>query len=238
MKRLYIILPIFLILASCSSAVVDYAIINGKVQRAINGEGIANQSLYVMTRKSTGSGFLATKKILDQKRVLTDQNGNFSVALVREAGAFVTVVYEGDADYFGTAIYRDYSIDEPVIIETDKLIKFKILVKNTKPFDENDFIYISFFAGFSNVRRTGIENYGVANTYRPEQPSPGGVFGSYEETSWTGMDVNSIIHYSVRESAEHFKIQWIMKKNGTETNGFTDDIPYNINEVNSFSYEY
>src|SRR5690554_1737340 len=161
MKILYIILPILLMISSCSSDDVDYATIDGKVQRAINGNGIANQTVIVMTRKSTGSGLFSTTKELDRKEVITDENGNFSIALINEAGAFVTIVYQGDDDYFGTGIYRDYSIDEPVIIEIDKFIKFKIFVNNTNPFDENDFIKIDFFAGLSNVVRTGIENFGV-----------------------------------------------------------------------------
>jgi len=239
MKILYLILPIFLIIASCSSDDVDYATIEGKVQRAINGNGIANQSVIVMTRKSIGSGLFSTIRELDQKEVVTDENGNFSVALVNDADAFVTIVYQGDEDYFGSGVFRDYSIDEPLIIEVDKFVKFKILVNNTNPFDENDFIKIDFFAGLSNVVRTGIENFGVENTYHPEEPLPGGgAIGAYEETSWTGIDVNSIIYYSVRETAGHFKIRWSMKKSGIETDGFTDDIPYNINQVNPFSFEY
>lgn len=239
MKILYIILPILLIISSCSSDDVDYATIDGKVQRALNGNGIANQTIIVMTRKSTGSGLFSTTKELDQKEVITDENGDFSIALINEAGAFVTIVYQGDDDYFGTGIYRDYSIDEPVIIEIDKFIKFKIFVNNTNPLDEDDFIKIDFFAGLSNVVRTGIENFGVENTHHPEEPLPGGgSIGPWEEASWTGTDVNSIVYYSVRETAEYFKIRWYMKKNGIDTEGFTDNIPYNINEVNPFSFEY
>ncbi len=52
------------------------------------------------------------------------------------------------------------------------------------------------------------------------------------------MDVNSIVYYSVRETAEHFKIRWYMTKNGVESDGFTDDIPHDINEVNVYSFEY
>lgn len=239
MKLLYFILPIFLIITNCSSDDVNYATIDGKVQRAINGNGIADQSVIVMTRKSTGSGLFSTIRELDRKEVVTDINGNFSVALVNDVDAFVTISYLGDEDYFGSGIFRDYSIDEPVIIEVDKFIKFKIFVNNTNPFDENDFIKIDFFAGLSNVVRTGIENFGVENTYHPEEPLPGGgSIGPWEEASWTGTDVNSMVYYSVRETAEDFKIRWYMTKNGIETDGFTNDIPYNIEELNSYSFEY
>jgi len=238
MKIKYLLLPIFLILASCSID-DDYATINGRVQRAINGDGIADQTVIVMIRKYTGSGFFSTIKELDRTEVVTDVNGNFSVALINDSDAFITIVYQGDDDYYGTGVFIDYSIDEPVIINVDKFIKFKIFVNNTNPCDENDFVYIDFFSGLSNVVRTGIENFGVDNTYHPEEPLPGGgAIGAYEETSWTGIDVNSIVYYSVRETAEHFKIRWYMTKKGIETDGFTNDIPYDIEEVNSYSFEY
>ncbi|MDO1500504.1 hypothetical protein Q2T40_10225 [Winogradskyella maritima] len=238
MKRIYLILSIILITVSCSSDDVDYKIVNGKVERTINGDGIADQLVTVMTRKSSGSGLFSTTKVLDSAKVITDANGYFSVTLANEVDAFVTIVHQGDENYSGSGIWRDYPIDEPVIIKIDKFIKFKILVNNTNPIDENDFIHIDFFAGLSNVIRTRIENFGVDNTYHPEEPLPGGAIGAYEETSWTGADVNSIVYYSVPETAEDFKVRWFMKKNGVETDGFTEDIPYNLNQINPYSFEY
>ena len=237
MKIKYLLLPLFLILLACSSDDVDYTTVNGRVERAINGDGIANQLVTVMTRKSSGSGLFLTIKELDRKEVVTDANGNFSVALINEVDAFVTIVHQGDEDYSGSASYKDYPMDKPVIIEADKFIKFKVFVKNTNPIDENDFIKIDFFAGLSNVIRTNIENFGIDNTYHPEEPLPGGgTIGPWEETSWTGINVNSIVYYSVPETAEHFKIRWYKKKNGVETDGFTNEIPYNNNEVNPFIF--
>jgi len=239
MKISYLLFPIFLILISCSSDDADYATINGRVVRAINGNGIPDQSVIVMTRKHTGSGMLSSIKELDRTEVTTDENGDFSVALITEADAFVTVVNQGNDDYSGNASYVDYPIGAPVIIEVDKFIKFKIFVKNINPIDENDFINIDFFAGLLSVKRTNIENFGVDNTYHPEEQLPGGgSIGAWEETSWTGTNVNSIVYYSVPETAEHFKIRWFMKKNGVESDGFTNDIPYNINQLNPFSFEY
>lgn len=228
-----------MLLIGCSTDDTEYATINGSVERAINGKGIADQSVIVMTRKYTGSGLFSTIKELDRTEVVTDVNGNFSAALINEAGAFVTIVYQGNQDYQGTGIYTDYPIGAPVIIEVDKYIKFKIFVNNTNPIDENDFIYIDFFAGLSNVERTGIENFGVANTYFPEEQLPGGgTIGPSEEASWTGTNVNSIVYYSVPETADHFKIRWFMRKNGVETDGFTNEISYTMDQVNPFSFEY
>lgn len=239
MRISHLLLPIFLILISCSSDDVDYATINGRVERALNGDGIPDQTVTVMTREFIGSGLFSTIKELDRTEVVTDINGNFSVALINDVDAFVTIVHQGDEGYSGSGVFIDYPIDEPVIIKVDKFIKFKIFVNNTNPFDENDFINIDFFAGLSNVKRTNIENFGIENAYHPEEPlSGGGSIGPWEEASWTGIDVNSIVYYSVHESAEHFKIRWYKKKNGIETDGFTNDIPYDIEEVNSYSFEY
>jgi len=203
----------------------DFAVIEGRVQRAIDETGIANQSVTLITLKDTGSGLLSNREYFEQKTVTTDEDGNFSALMRSKAGAFVSASYSGDDDYYGSGILRDFSIDEPIIINTDKYIKFKISVTNTDPFDESDFIDIDLYApGLHNVIRTGIENIGVDNTS--------------EETSWTGTNVNSIVYYSVREIADEFKIRWRMVKNGIETIGYTDEIPYDVDQINSFSFDY
>ncbi len=240
MKITYLILPFFLILFGCSSDnVIDHITLYGKVERAINGDGIPDHLVTVRTRKSHGSGLLGTTEELDSKEVVTDVSGNFSVSLVNEDGAFVTITHIGGENYSSSSTYRDYSIDEPILIKVDKLIKFKISVNNTNPINENDYIKIDFFSGLHQAKRTEIENFGIDNTYHPEEPLPGGgSLGAWEETSWTGIDVNSIVYYSVPETADHFKIRWYMTKNGIETDGFTNDIPYDIEEINSYSFEY
>ena len=96
---------------------------------------------------------------------------------------------------------------------------------NNGPSEENDFIDIDLYApGLHNVIRTGIENIGVDNTS--------------EETSWTGTNVNSIVYYSAYPWADEFKIRWRMVKNGIETTGYTDEIPYDVDQINSFSFDY
>ena len=203
----------------------DFAVIEGRVQRAIDETGIANQSVTLMTTKHIGgSGFLTITKDLELKTVTTDEDGNFSTLMRSEDGAIVSAVYSGDEDYYGSGHFEDYSIDEPIIINAYKYIKFKISVTNTDPFDEYDFIDIDLYVPGNNGIRTGIENIGVDNTS--------------EETSWTGTNVNSIVSYSVREIADEFKIRWRMVKNGIETTGYTDEIPYDVDQINSFSFDY
>lgn len=236
MKTLYLLLTIILILTSCSFDDTNYVTINGKVERAINGEGIADQSVIVMTRKAHGSGLFAYTEVLDSIEVITDANGNFSTVLINDVDAFITIVYQGDEDYSGSVVFENYPINEPVIIKVDKFIKFKIFVKNTDPLDENDFIKIDLFTGITQARRTNIENFGIENTHHPANPIYN--TGAWEETSWTGINVNSIVYYSVPESADQIKIYWEKRKQGVETKGFTNNIPYDIEKVNSYSFEY
>ncbi len=239
MKISYLILSIFLILISCSSDDVDYSNITGKVERIVNGEGIANQLVVVKTRKRDGTGLFSSIIELDEAEVVTDENGKFSVSLINDVDAYVTILHLGDDIYSGSSAYEDFPINEPIIIKRDKFIKFKVSVKNTTPFDENDFIKIDFYVGLAGAITTKIENFGVDNTYHPEEQLPGGgSIGPWEETSWTGMDVNSIVYYSVYETSDKFLIQWSMKKNGIESSGFTNEIPYDINEINPFLFEY
>jgi hypothetical protein len=217
----------------------DYITINGKVEREINGDGVPNHKVTAMTRKNIGSGLFATTKELDRKQVITDESGNFSVSLVNEQDAFVTIYHNGGDNYSGSRIYRDYSINKPILLKVNKLIKFKILVNNHNPINENDYISIDFFAGRSLAENAGIENFGTINTHYPEEQLPyGGAISAYEETSWTGINVNSIVYYIVPETAETFKIKWRMTKNGIKTDGFTSEIPYNIDEENSYTFEY
>lgn len=227
MKNSIIIICSLFIVSSCKLHNIndeDFAVIEGRVQRAIDETGIANQSVTLITLKDIGSGLLSNREYFEQKTVTTDEDGNFSTLMRSKAGAFVSASYSGDEDFYGSGILRDYSIDEPIIINTDKYIKFKISVTNTDPFDENDFIEIDLYVPGHNVIRTGIENIGVDNTS--------------EETSWTGTNVNSIVSYSVREIADEFKIRWRMVKNGIETTGYTDEIPYDVDQINSFSFDY
>ena len=227
MKNLLIIICSLFLLTSCDLPVIaeDFFVVKGRVQRAIDEAGIANQSVVLITRKTIGSGLLSDTREFERKTVTTDQDGNFSTLMESKDGAFVTAVYSGDEDFYGSGIFIDYSIDEPIIINADKYIKFKISVTNTDPFDENDFIDIDLYApGLHNVIRTGIENIGVDNTS--------------EETSWTGTNVNSIVYYSAYPWADEFKIRWRMVKNGIETTGYTDEIPYDVDQINSFSFDY
>lgn len=223
-----LLLTLTLTLTSCFLDDNDTVIINGRVERTVNREGIANQSVTVIIREKDGSGILGVTKDIDQTTVLTDEKGNFSVNLIN--GDFVSIIHQGDENYSGSDILKDYSINENIIIKSNKFVKFEITVKNSNPIDENDFIEISFFGGInvSDPKRTNIENFGKVSAE----------LVNWKDTSWTGTDVNSTVYYNIEETAEHFKIYWKKKKNGLETSGFTNNIPYNVNKINTYTFDY
>ena len=68
-------------------------------------------------------------------------------------------------------------------------------------------------------------------------PGGGGV-GAWEETTWIGKDVNSVISYNVPENADQLKIIWKKRKNGIETTGFTADILFVVDQMNEYHFDY
>ena len=89
-------------------------------------------------------------------------------------------------------------------------------------------IALKTYLDVSSPRRTNIENFGLVI---PE-------LLNWKDTAWTGTDVNSTVYYSVEETSASFKIRWFQKKNGIETNGFSNNIPNNVNQINTYTFEY
>ena len=118
-------------------------------------------------------------------------------------------------------------------------LKFKIFVNNTNPFNANDYIYIDFASGNKQSFRTKIENFGIENKKYPAENLPGGgTIGAFEEASWRGVNVNSIVYYNVPENADTHKVYWLKLKNGIETSGVTLEIPHQENQINEFNFDY
>ncbi len=226
-----LVLSVFLV--NCSSDDVEYSQINGQVVRLADGSGVANQRLHIMTQKKEGSGVFSYNVLLDEvEDVYTDLEGKFSVNLITEPNAFVTITHWGDKEYFSLINHQSYWLDEEIIIPTLKAVKFNIQVINSNPFDENDYIYISLYTDTTDSQ-TGIENFGVENySYINEWGR------EFQTASWTGINVNSIIYFSVAETPEIVKVQWKMRKNGKETNGFSENIPFDMDQTNTFVFEY
>lgn len=146
-----------------------------------------------------GTGPWSYTTEIDSKQVTTDANGNFSVAMKSAADTYVHI-FKGQTDAH-TAFESSFAPDDEIVLPVYNFIKFKIFVANADPYDAEDFIYIDFYSGNYQSFRYGIENFGAQNT---RYPAENGI-GPYEEASWYGTDVNSIVYYNVRENADSFK---------------------------------
>lgn len=240
MRASILIFSFLLMLTSCVVDDENYAEINGRIERNATGEGIADQKLVVTTKVIHGSGLFSYTEDIDTREVTTDVNGNFSVTLNAPNNAFVSIYrLEAEDDPYTDFGIENFEINEDILIKVDKYVYFKITIKNTAPFDENDYVFVNFFTLPGQSFRTNIENFGVENTMHPAEDLPGGGgVGPYEEASWNGTNVNSIVYYKIPENSEAHKLYWVKRKNGNETIGFTDNIPFIVDEINTYNFEY
>ena len=238
MKTSVLIYTLLLFLISCSNEQENFITIKGRVEREINGQGISNQKVYLVINQSHGSGYWHYTTKIDSKEIITDLNGNFSVLMKNDYNTFVSVFKSQDDNYTSYEL-SNFDLNNDIVIKVHKFLKFKIYVNNTNPFDANDKLYINFNSGNNQNFRTKIENFGVQNVQYPAENLPGGgSIGAYEEASWTGINVNSIVYYNVPENANIYKVYWSKRKNMVEAMGFTPDIPFQTNQLNEYYFNY
>lgn len=238
MKIIILLSVLFLSLVSCTSEESNYITVNGRVEREISGEGVSNQIVYLTMNQYHGTGYWSYKTEIDSKQVTTDANGNFSVSMKNDYNSLVAVFKPQDENYTAFQLFS-FEPNKNVILKINKFIKFKIYVNNTNPFDVNDFVSISFASGLPQNFRTKIENLENSNTIHPAEIFPGGGgVGAYEDASWKGTNVNSIVYYNVPENADNHKIVWHKRKNGTETSGVSPEIPFQPNQINEYHFDY
>lgn len=238
MKTIILSFLLLLTLISCTEEEANYITVNGKVERTINSEGIPNQKVLLEIKKIHGTGYFAYDTTIDTKEVTTDSNGIFKTTIKTDSNTYV-LVYKPQDDNYTSYELASFYLNQDIILKVNKFIKFKIFVNNNNPFDANDLIQIDFFSGNTQNFRTSIVNLGVQNTQYPEEFFPGGGSnGPYEDASWKGTNVNSIVYYNVPENSTDYKIYWNKRKNGIETTGFTDDIPFQLNQINEYYFNY
>jgi len=238
MKKLTLICVLIILLSSCSTDDDKYVTVKGRVEREINGERISNQKVYLETIQVHGTGYWSYTTKIDSKEVITDSNGNFITSMKTDSNTFVSVFKSQDDNYTAFEL-SNFNLNQDLILKVQKFLKFKIFINNSNPFDSNDYIYIDFFSGNSQSYFTKIENFGIQNIHYPAENLPGGgTIGAFEEASWRGLNVNSIIYYNVPENADNHKIYWIKIKNSIETSGVTAEIPFVENQINEFHFDY
>lgn len=238
MKKIILIFSIVLFISSCSND-DKFITISGRVERASTGEGIDNQVVYLFIGQAHGSGpYGSYYTNIESKQVTTDLNGNFSLTVKSVDRMFVKVSKSPDNIYAGSEL-KGFNPNDKIILKVQKFLKFKIYVKNVNPFDLNDFININLVSGNVQNFRTKIENFGIENIKYPEENLPGGgTIGAFEDASWRGLNVNSIVHYNVPENAESFSIVAYKKKNGIDNTIVIHNIPFQIDQINTYNFDY
>lgn len=232
MKYLLLIAGIFLILSGCTED-EDYFVVNGRLEKAINGEGVPNEIIKLRVEQHWGSGLISGKREIDYKEVTTDSNGNFSALMKNDSNIYI-FAHKRQTD-LSSGFDGTFDPYDSIIIKTNNFVKFEVTVKNTTPFDSNDYIKVGFYTSPSQNFRTEIENFGVENIHHPEDGS--GV-AAWDESSWIGKNVNSILYYNVPENSSICKIIWTKRKNGVETEGISENIPFEADQINEYSFEY
>lgn len=228
-----LVIGIIAVVSSCKKQEGKSIVIKGRLIRELTGEPVANKGIYVSIFQWQGSGIFSTRKEIDSKVITTDVNGYFvsKMRTVENAIAFVSKMRD---EYTDLQIETNQLTDS-IILKTSKYLNFEVGVKNTNPVDGNDKIYINFFSGLEQNFQTKIENFGIPNLYIPEENGAGPI----DYPQWTGMNVNSIVHFIVPENAETFKVYWEMTKGGVESKGVTNEIPFDrTNSVHRYDFEY
>ena len=228
MKKIALILGIILVVVVSCTDDDKYVTINGKVERIINGDGIPNQIVSLQIRQVHGSGQYGTYYTdIESKQVTTDSNGKFSVVVKNADRMFVEVFKSSDENY-ATFELKSFNPNDNIILGIHKYIKFKVYVKNINPFDLNDHINVNLVTGNVQNFVEKIENFGLQNSISP----------IYLDTSWRGINVNSVIYYNIPENAERYGIVAYQIKNSVNNTIVINNIPFQINQINEFNFNY
>ncbi len=234
MKHTLFMLTIFLSLLGCTPDDDDNFLVQGRVQRSINGEGVSGQRVLLTINQSRGDQYYSYSVQIDSTWVTTDADGNFSAKMKHASNISVNAYTPENSNYSSTQL--SFSPDDPIILNVAKFIKFRIYVRNTSPVDDGDRISVDFFSDNVQSFRTGIENLADANYSWTE--TSGANSYTIEHASWFGTNVNSIVYFNVPETATTHKVIWYMRKNGIDTSGFTPEIPFQPEAVNDYTFEY
>lgn len=234
MKATLIILSLFSLLIGCSLDDETTVTVNGRVERELTGEGIGNQKIIIYVDQVRGPSSYRYSVEIDRKEVITNSDGSFS-AKVRGGGNNTSFgIYKPqDDEYESSQSPGNFYLNEYAVLKANKLVKYKVFVNNTTPFNNEDFISVNFFSK-GNSYVDGIENFGADNVYHPLEDG----IGPIEETAWHGTDVNSIIYFSVSENTPYFKLRWYKKKDGIKTEGFAENLPSEIDVLNEYHFDY
>ncbi len=207
-----------LILVSCKKLERSkIATVQGTVINSSNSKPYSNSDIYINASISNSSGFINSDKTLKFFHLKTDQNGAFQTSIsYKKDGDFFEfdkiiddkneISYPNENKYF-----LSDEIPKKITLLAKPLIKMDVEVKNTKPFDDNDAIYVSVIPQKLNYNIniiSSIQNFGSDN-----ESNNLSKLTDKSNPFWIGRNINSIIHASVQENTS-FIFYWNVRKNG------------------------
>ena len=213
----------------CSNKDVEYYTISGRILNDTSNEGMGNAMLNIKTYKIVSSynaigGSASSGSAIEEKNITTDQNGNFSVLMLKNSEIRgVTIRVLDDGNYVGKI--KDFVVNdfENILITVTKYEVLKIIVKNLNPFDSNDKIRFSAPSDYLILR----ENFGVQNEVINQQPV----------NIWVGTNINSELTYKVSPNFTK-QLEIYKTKNGVETFINTGQINIVPNQTNIYNIIY
>lgn len=218
MKYQITILFAILILASCKKLEISkIATVQGTVINSSNSKPFSNSDIYINARISNSSGFINSDKTLKFIHLKTNQNGVFQTSIIyRKEDDFFefdkiiddqnNISYPTENKYF-----LSEEISKKITLLAKPLVKMDIEVKNTKPYDDNDAVYVYIIPLKANYNINIINN--IKNFGSDNESNNLSKISDQSNPFWVGRNVNSIIHASVQENTS-FILYWNVRKNG------------------------
>ncbi|QCX01139.1 hypothetical protein FGM00_13825 [Aggregatimonas sangjinii] len=222
---------------SCQKDSADAIVVSGLVIDRDTKQGIPNMKI-----RADGVAQFGLDKRIESGNAHTDGNGAFDISIksIENAAFYEFFVnlenadsYTEESDYHGQ-LYLD-SITEyevPMVFELSKIEPLHIHLKNTEPFDDEDFVSLYFYSekmGFERVK--SVENYGAENLKYQSSTSNEGT-----RTEWVGANVNAVIKGNILVD-EELTIIVSFRKNGQLTE-VVKTLEGKRNKVNEIHIDY
>ncbi|WP_435579304.1 hypothetical protein [Gilvibacter sp.] len=239
----------FGVFSNCALEEENSQRVRGKLVSEVSGEGIPNTRVDGMVQKSSGSGFFSNTVDLGRAEIVTDANGEFEFNVGYESRKDWVWFVKPDEDQ-STAILNlipRFDMDDleegPVLLYVREFHPLEIEIKNTTPFDENDFIGVSVFFTvqqnnnevnaryFHNVFYAFENRSGVNLPWDPPADDDG------LRPEWLGDSIDTTLFGRLQEATE-YKVIWNVRKNGVWTENSTDLTPVNTTGLNRVVIEY
>lgn len=208
-----------LLLLSCKNFERTKTIqIQGVVINSSNHKPFCDSDIYLNLNISNSSGFIDRNKTLKFCHLKTDIKGTFQTTITyNKADDFLEfdkiidnhndISYPNENKYF----ISDFENQKNITLYAKPLVKMDIEVKNTKPFDDNDAVYVCIIPQKANYNINIINN--IQNFGSDNESNNLSKISDQSNPFWVGRNINSIIHASAQENTS-FIFYWNVRKNG------------------------